>query len=1117
MGVTGLWRLIDASGKPVPLESLEGKVLAIDISIWIYQVLQGYQDKRGNSLPNAHLLGLYNRICKLLYFKIKPVFVFDGGVPLLKKNTIAARKKQKALASGKAEKIKSDLLLNLMKHSLVKNVFTKKVPGEVEVSTANPLRTVDDMFKLPVAPPLALDSTSDDTESDSDELSPRKQSKWRGNIHTVDITSEDFRNLPPDVRYDILTDLKETRKQNSWGRLHEIPEESNQFANYQMKRLLKRRQVQESLEAAEQEMGGKNLTLDELEKIMSDQGVDTKSRDLAYRIASDDVTRLIYISDPKSLTVRRDDSGIVSDLSQPSCSRELDQDEGLTVIPEEPSSVVDDIEEYDLDDWDSDVEVISSSTAKRFFGKVTKNPALAYMVENSELSQEQILALIEQSKLSLKKAKAEERAKRKHPEEKGASKKKKESFDLQQFIEVKEEMEEISDGEDYADDFSEEKAVMGVEQEKRITGGSESDDSDDFIEVQDVETPVFTAEKKMEIVIKVGEGVGVEGDDLFADVFEGKKERSSELESEDSGIEKSQQLQDLSKISDGQSNMQEQEVELLGDNKSSEVLIAEEVRITQKIDADDLKNSTTLNNLQKIVEESKKNTEQGESISQRTPDVEISRKTSGGLQTQIEPLHSSDSQQNLRETNLNSNSPTTNQENPPEPSKSPLKVPKAPETDSPRKPSDRITSVLTRLASEKSELLSKASNQEQLEDLRTQLETETEELKQSIGKLDRQSIEVTEQMRLDAQDLLRLFGIPYLVAPQEAEAQCAYLESINLTDGSITDDSDIWLFGAKCVYRNFFNNAKKVMQYSSKDIEHHFKLTRQQMIQLALLVGSDYTVGIPGIGPVTAMEILASFPANGDDLLRGLTNFSVWMRGGRIVGPGRATLRNKLKNVNVDRGFPSQAVVQAYLFPTVDESKETFSWGKPNLVLLADYTRKKFGWTRSKFDEIMTPVMKRLEAKSQKHLMSYFKVKSVPKPIEQGLSKRLQKAVEMMGKDPDDDDPCGDEGEEVVKALRRKRRRPMTKDKQDEPLDNDGPVEEEAQKEEIKTVVKAAQEVIPQRERDKQNALDKKLKAIEVFRKSRKGPGKSRNKNTRPKRNVVQKEAKLSESSSDGE
>jgi DNA excision repair protein ERCC-5 len=31
MGVTGLWKLIESSGKPVPLETLENKVLAIGL------------------------------------------------------------------------------------------------------------------------------------------------------------------------------------------------------------------------------------------------------------------------------------------------------------------------------------------------------------------------------------------------------------------------------------------------------------------------------------------------------------------------------------------------------------------------------------------------------------------------------------------------------------------------------------------------------------------------------------------------------------------------------------------------------------------------------------------------------------------------------------------------------------------------------------------------------------------------------------------------------------------------------------------------------------------------------------------------------------------------------
>lgn len=81
-------------------------------------------------------------------------------------------------------------------------------------------------------------------------------------------------------------------------------------------------------------------------------------------------------------------------------------------------------------------------------------------------------------------------------------------------------------------------------------------------------------------------------------------------------------------------------------------------------------------------------------------------------------------------------------------------------------------------------------------------------------------------MRIEAQELLRLFGYPYIVAPMEAEAQCAYLEQIKLTDGTVTDDSDVWLFGGRCVYKNFFDNNKKVLQFLSADIKHHYSMNQ---------------------------------------------------------------------------------------------------------------------------------------------------------------------------------------------------------------------------------------------------------------------------------------------------
>lgn len=72
------------------------------------------------------------------------------------------------------------------------------------------------------------------------------------------------------------------------------------------------------------------------------------------------------------------------------------------------------------------------------------------------------------------------------------------------------------------------------------------------------------------------------------------------------------------------------------------------------------------------------------------------------------------------------------------------------------------------------------------------------------------------------QNLLRLFGIPYITAPMEAEAQCAFLEKIGSTEGTVTDDSDIWLFGASIVYKDFFDSHKFVKQFKSMDIQQKF-------------------------------------------------------------------------------------------------------------------------------------------------------------------------------------------------------------------------------------------------------------------------------------------------------
>lgn len=146
-----------------------------------------------------------------------------------------------------------------------------------------------------------------------------------------------------------------------------------------------------------------------------------------------------------------------------------------------------------------------------------------------------------------------------------------------------------------------------------------------------------------------------------------------------------------------------------------------------------------------------------------------------------------------------------------------------------------------------------------LEDVRSELYEDLKDLNKQQRKDLGNADDITDQMVRDIQELLKLFGIPYLVSPMEAEAQCATLEAMKLVDGTVTDDSDVFLFGASRIYKNMFNQQRFVECYLAQDVEREMLLTRKKLIQLAFLLGSDYTEGIPGVGPVAAMEILSEF------------------------------------------------------------------------------------------------------------------------------------------------------------------------------------------------------------------------------------------------------------------
>eukprot|EP00775_Hariotina_reticulata_P011344 gene11344-11493_t len=92
MGVQGLWTLLEPVGRRIDIQAISNKRLAVDASIWLFQFMRAMRDERGEMIKNAHLLGFFRRICRLLFHKVQPIFVFEGTAPTLKRATTAARR-----------------------------------------------------------------------------------------------------------------------------------------------------------------------------------------------------------------------------------------------------------------------------------------------------------------------------------------------------------------------------------------------------------------------------------------------------------------------------------------------------------------------------------------------------------------------------------------------------------------------------------------------------------------------------------------------------------------------------------------------------------------------------------------------------------------------------------------------------------------------------------------------------------------------------------------------------------------------------------------------------------------------------------------------------------------
>ncbi|OXB84395.1 UNVERIFIED_CONTAM: hypothetical protein H355_010822 [Colinus virginianus] len=122
--------------------------------------------------------------------------------------------------------------------------------------------------------------------------------------------------------------------------------------------------------------------------------------------------------------------------------------------------------------------------------------------------------------------------------------------------------------------------------------------------------------------------------------------------------------------------------------------------------------------------------------------------------------------------------------------------------------------------------------------------------------------------------LLECLGVPWVQAAGEAEAMCAYLNAKGHVDGCITNDGDVFLYGAQTVYRNFAMNSKEphLDCYMMSSIKEKLGCDRESLIGLAILLGCDYLPkGVPGVGKEQALKLIETL--RGQNLLQ---RFEQW-------------------------------------------------------------------------------------------------------------------------------------------------------------------------------------------------------------------------------------------------
>ena len=1169
MGVNGLWTVVQPCARPTNLATLNRKRLAVDASIWIYQFLKAVRDKEGNALRNSHVVGFFRRICKLLWFGIQPVFVFDGGAPALKRATIQARQRRREgrredaaktagkllavqmhrIAQEEEERRKRDrdgdvaareAALHQEQEGALPDMSTVTYADEFGMSQTEKAQTrafrKQDAYHLPELQGgiAGMGNPEDPRIMSVEELEEYARQFHNGedinlyDFSKIDFDGDFFKSLPPPDRYNILNAARlrsRLRMGLSKEQLEEMFPDRMAFSRFQIERVKERNHLTQRL-MFEVGMTGTDLTLGINGRVAGEKdreyilvkndgveggwalGVVSKEKDVgeAHKPIDVDAIQIQYQSRDANDEDEEDDADFedvpiegVNRLPKPSSLQAarnisshrqnfynsqrgteiIDDDEdgegslfvggNTTDFNEAPyhgaSDNVHPEEEDDInmaialslqnqhgismgedkeDGLDKEQEDLLApewtqrpAEAARPIVGTGRGSMIAHIVNNRanaavpKPKEDKPAAADSDSDDDLQAVLAKSRMKRAQ-QPKPAVENIKNPFDgplpfpkldwgSSLFAKKRPEAEEEKKANENLPQqkAAETETVIDGEAEDDMAGGFERADEDAPTALPPWLTDTTDIRESLQQQRIAERDINAED---RAEAEEEQRLRNREQRNATIEIDSSSDDSDVEIVEDvrpAKRPLPQAASQILPASSPQPVLLDQpstDVPIEKDQEPE----------VQMADSEVPRTQTEGQEPATETPeptfeDVQVVESTVEDRSETAAPRQVSSSPEpefedvtatvTLVPDSAALTAPT-NQDAPVIDGKEDDDLFAEMEYDEFSDPGEE--ELLAQMAEEAEEHARFASelNKKTAQQNREDYERELRQLRNQQKKDRRDADEVTQVMVTECQALLRLFGIPYITAPMEAEAQCAELVKIGLVDGIVTDDSDIFLFGGTRVYKNMFNSNKFVECYIATDLEKELSLSREQLISLAQLLGSDYTDGLQGVGPVTAVEILSEFPGKS-----GLEHFREWWLSVQSQERPKevdasSTFRKKFRKSQgtklfLPTGFPNPAVYDAYLEPDVDNSSETFQWGIPDVEGLRQFLMATIGWSKERTDEVLVPVIKDMNKRemegTQSNITRYFgggvgagaKDAFAPRQRAQG-SKRMAAAVDKL-------------------------------------------------------------------------------------------------------------------------